>query len=380
MEKYSAYRDPGTGIQPFLYPVPPQGSNSLAIVIKPALFLIGLARTALILLFTLLYLVLVQVFCTFLIPIRPLYNLVAGTITSLILRLCLFISGLYWIPVQVVRRKRGRSVSNEKISIKAGDVIVSNWISWLEIAWLAFRFNPIFLLPVFAPESIPSLPSPGINKKTRKEAKGYVGDPPSQSSKQPKRAEIRGFTEVSFLQLINRCGLVPPRSEGNYQSLEQVRMEAKKAGRPLVIFPECTTSNGRGLLRFANVFKGESIPPKMYNIFIMCVRINPPTHFSPSISLPIPSSISVNPIPHIFSICCSLTPHELSVRFLSPSESPSSDTFIESDFSSGIANGDDALTEICAVLMSDIGRLKRTGMGWEDKSLFLEFYKGKNSR
>ena len=110
------------------------------------------------------------------------------------------------------------------------------------------------------------------------------------------------------------------------------------------------------------------------------LRINPPTNFSPSLSLPIPFHKSVNPLPHISRICSSFAPCELSIRFLAPSESPGLETFVTSDFSSSATNADDALTEICATLMSDIGRFKRTGMGWEDKSLFLDFYEGKNSK
>jgi hypothetical protein len=51
--------------------------------------------------------------------------------------------------------------------------------------------------------------------------------------------------------------------------LEEIRREAS---RPLVVFPECTTSNGRGLLRFADVFPGLSTPVKGYRLFLMCVR------------------------------------------------------------------------------------------------------------
>ena len=57
----------------------------------------------------------------------------------------------------------------------------------------------------------------------------------------------------------------------------------------------------------------------------------------------------------------------------------SSPSFILSDVLSGGISGD-VLTEVCAVLMSDLGRIKRTGMGWEDKSTFLDFYIGKTGK
>lgn len=45
----------------------------------------------------------------------------------------------------------------------------------------------------------------------------------------------------------------------------------KRANRPVVVLPECTTSNGRGLLRFSSVFQ-QRIPVKEYQVFVMCVR------------------------------------------------------------------------------------------------------------
>ena len=105
-------------------------------------------------------------------------------------------------------------------------------------------------------------------------------------------------------------------------------------------------------------------------------RIDPPTSLSPTISLSIPSS-SFNPIPHLFSISSSLLPHTISIRLLAPSDSPSSDSFNIEEIISGTKRGDDAFTEACSILMSEIGRMKRTGMGWEEKSMFLDFYRGK---
>jgi len=73
--------------------------------------------------------------------------------------------------------------------------------------------------------------------------------------------------------MITHTGRIPPQSSNDkekYESLEELR---KRARGPVVVFPECTTSNGRGLLRFANVFEHEkNIPVKGYKIFLMCIR------------------------------------------------------------------------------------------------------------
>ena len=37
-------------------------------------------------------------------------------------------------------------------------------------------------------------------------------------------------------------------------------------------------------------------------------------------------------------------------------------------------DGGDVLSEASAALMAQVGKVKRTGLGWEDKASFLEFY------
>jgi hypothetical protein len=84
------------------------------------------------------------------------------------------------------------------------------------------------------------------------------------------RVPIQGFHTVSLLKMICVTGLVPPFKglAGDARPLKSIR---KDATRPVVVFPECTTSNGRSLLRFAQVFD-ESVPVKAFNVFVMCVR------------------------------------------------------------------------------------------------------------
>ncbi len=84
------------------------------------------------------------------------------------------------------------------------------------------------------------------------------------------RVNIAGFCKVSLLQIITCTGRTPlDASSGNYSSLEEIR---SSANRPVVVFPECTTSNGRGLLRFAEVFKRYLVPVKGLKVFVMCIR------------------------------------------------------------------------------------------------------------
>lgn len=88
------------------------------------------------------------------------------------------------------------------------------------------------------------------------------------------------------------------------------------------------------------------------------------------------ASSTLNPPAHVFKLTTALVPLTMSIRLLAPSESPSSPSFLPSDFVSGLRS-EDVLSECCAALVAQIGKVKRVSMGWEDKAAFLEFYRGK---
>ncbi|KAF8505586.1 hypothetical protein F5888DRAFT_1837178 [Russula emetica] len=374
MEKYSAFRDPGTGIQPFLTPVPPLGSNAVAKIALPLSYVLGIIRTTLVVAIAAVYLVFVSGVCTILKPIPPIHRAISYVITALLSRLSLFILGVWWIPVEHISRKRGRSQgSQEPWRPGAGDLIVSNWASWIEILWLAFRFDPIFVLPV-GNEPVQQhdthleTRATGRRTGTGSAAISHPTKPLAQ------RANIAGFRKVSLLQIIMCTGRTAlDASSGNYSSLEEIR---SSANRPVVVFPECTTSNGRGLLRFAELFKYYPVPVKGFKVFVMCIRYDPPTHLSPTLSHSIPSSL--NPLPHVFSLAKTLQPLTMSVRLLPPGESPSSPAFVASEIVSSDV-GDDTLTTACSGLISQLGKMKKTNLGWEDKVLFLKLYREKQA-
>ncbi|KAI0750902.1 hypothetical protein C8Q80DRAFT_1229936 [Daedaleopsis nitida] len=381
MEKFSAFRDPGTGIQPFLKPIPPSGTDVLATVLTPISYALGVVRTLLIFALAIVYFVLERSCLLFVSsPIPPVHRVATHFFTALFARVALLLAGVYWIPVDVVARKRTRNTpKKEAWSPSAGDLIVSNWASWIEILWLAFRFNPIFLIPVCETlDLLPSTPekstpisrTPGRRTGTGSAA---ISSPTSRTPTQ--RVPIVGFRRVGLLSIISSTGhlpLIAGPSSAKPQSLEEIR---SRADRPVVVFPECTSSNGRALLRFADVFRDIKVPVMKYKVFVMCVRYDPPTAFAPTLSHSIPSSV-LNPLSHVFAVASCLAPHTLSIRLLSPSESPSSGAFLLSEFLTGGIYPDE-LAECCAALMSQIGRVKRVGMGWEDKAAFLNVYKGK---
>ncbi|KAG8947654.1 hypothetical protein FRC04_010588 [Tulasnella sp. 424] len=378
MEKFSTWRDPGTGIQPFLTPIPPaQGASQALKIYTPLGYIIGAVRTVLFAVPLALYIV-GRILGLLLTPVPPLRRVVSNIFTAISARLALVLLGLLWIPVDVVTRKKGRSTGPPGTwNPGRGDVIVSNWCSWIELLYLAFRWNPIFLLPIAEePSSTDSRPSTAQSTPGRRTGTGSAAiSTPSNASRT--RVPILGWKQASLLEMISHSGYgpLPPRKGAAAPlSLEQIRA---KADRPVVVFPECTTSNGRAVLRFADVFSNVSVPVKGFSVFLMCVRYDPPTPADPSLSHSIPSSRVPNPIPHLFTLLASPALNRtMSVRLLEPSDSPSSQTFVASDFLAPGAK--DQLGEACAQLIAQLGKFKRTTvLGWEEKSAFLEFYRQK---
>lgn len=364
MEKFSAYRDPGTGIQPFLTPVPPK-SDSLGTLLLPLRYIVGVIRTAFVLCLLIIYILLVHGLCACFKPLPWLHRPLSQILTCVIGRTALFLLGLYWIPVEYVSRKRRRGEATEWAwKPGAGDIIVSNWVSWLELVWLAVRFNPIFVVPVPGHDAPQAARPP-----TAKVQKGNTAKHAPDTS-QNRRIQIVGVRKVSLLSMILMTGHTPSHAK-TYASLDDLR---RKADRPIVVFPECTTSNGRGLLQFANLFH-QDIPVKGYQVFLICVRYESPSTLAPSATHCIPSSI-FNPLPHLFKLATALKPLTLQIRVLVSPESPSSPLFLTSEVISG--DVDDQLAEASVVLISQLGKLKRTNVGWEDKAAFLEFYHTKS--
>jgi hypothetical protein len=90
-------------------------------------------------------------------PIHPLYRFLSWLFKAVNCRMILGLAGYGWIQVDMVSKKKGsahrllccfililfnsRTQVAEKWNPRARDVIVSNWCSWAEILWLAFRYG-----------------------------------------------------------------------------------------------------------------------------------------------------------------------------------------------------------------------------------------------
>ncbi|KAI5481528.1 hypothetical protein MNV49_004285 [Pseudohyphozyma bogoriensis] len=335
VEKFSKWRDPSTGIAPFLYPLPPSGETvSLPVkLLYPFTFILAAIRTTLVAIILLLQFLVVDVLLGVCLVIPPVHALLSRAFTSVASRLVLVLLGFFWIPVESASLKRtARSSAVAASSPSKGDIIIANSSSFVDVLYLAFRYNPTFLLPVSS-----------------------TGSKTSSASS----AKITSYRRVSLFSAILASGTLPERSERG-ESLE----EASKAARgPVVLFPECTTSNNRALLKFGAVLETHNSKPSTFKTFIISFKYDLPTPLLPSAVHPYPTS----PFTSMFKMTTSPLARTLVVRKLHPAECPK--------LSSSPRNVE---MEQVGEALAGTGRWKKTtGMDWEAKAQFLEFRKSR---
>ncbi|CEP16205.1 hypothetical protein [Parasitella parasitica] len=338
MEKYSRWRDPSTGIQPFLPPVPPRTDSSLLITLSNVIHIIvgpiqGIVKLALIGLVTLLYILSVHVVGALLTPIAPLKRVWSRLFSALCLRLVLFLSGFFHIKTETVsiRKSRG-SKGAESPNIQYGDVIVANWTSYIDIIYLASRFNPVF----------------------------------TQIFTDTNKVKI-----ISLWEAIRLAGKAPeskPSSQDSVFTVQELSRKAKKGNwGPLVVFAEGTTTNGRALLKFAPVFDDYRRDQKDGNFQIMAFRYeygNMPPTFTVG-----------NQFFHFFKLCSQFH-NTLLVKSLAQGEAPCSPD--SSDASAG--SQDPTVGDLLISSLGNVSKLRKTNLSMSDKRDFISYYESRQKK
>ncbi|SCZ90944.1 BZ3500_MvSof-1268-A1-R1_Chr1-3g02407 [Microbotryum saponariae] len=367
---WTILQDPSTGIAPLVYPLPASTDAvppAVKVIVTPFKWLLGFVRTLLVVLLILAHWLLVELLMTTLRIVPPLHSILTRILSALICRTVLFLLGLAWISTETVSlRRTGRSPPSVPFTPRAGDLIVANSSSYVDVLYLAFRYalyppraysyshcdtiltpmnlnvryNPYFLLPCSSLGSKASSSSPSL---------------------------ITSYRVVSLTTALLSSGKLPERSERGMTLEEAV----SNTNRPLVWFPEATTSNNRALLKL-----GELVPPKTtggatkaFRLFLLSFNTKPKSHTSsryplptrlvPSATYPIPDS---TPLPHLFSLTSTPFTTTLHIRRLHPSESPSlSSTPRKEEM------------EVLAEMLASTGRWKRVkAIDWEMKDGFLK--------
>ncbi|KAF2154803.1 hypothetical protein K461DRAFT_275962 [Myriangium duriaei CBS 260.36] len=340
MEKYGAFRDKGSGIAPF-FPVPSEPAG----ISLPVHAFLAFVRIPLLIGVSLVYFLLFSW-----LPIGSLGKKAA-------LWCILGVPGIWWVDLQVDGVKRGSLGRNSGRLPHAGSVIASSYTSPIDALYLAAIFDPLF-------------------------TRSFPG--------------TKQVQQISLWQAMLDALLLTPKDPpilGSAHLVDVATILKENPDRCVAVFPECTTSNGRGILPFSPSIL--TVPEKR-KIFPVSLRYTPA-----DITTPVPGSY----ITFLWNLCSRPT-HTIRVRIaeatyntsLSPSLSaaskemqpvrrPSYETNFLDELQARIkqSNGNvDRIDELSAeeveVLdrigeaLARLGRVKRVGLGVEDKTKFVRVW------
>lgn len=230
MEKYSQFRDRSTGIAPFLPHTTSVSTPKLALHAVIFLFRLPLFVT---------YALVYFLFLTYL----PL----PAVVRKLLLWGMLGIPGIWWVDLQLDGVKRG-SLSQQPASRvpQPGSIVAAQFTSPVDALYLAAIFDPVFVVSY-----------PGTTRVRRVSLLGAV------------------------LQALAPVRLAPaPADRARLTTLRA--LAARHRHRVLVVFPECSTTNGKGILPFSPSL---TAAPQAAPIFPLSMRYTPQ-----DITTPVPAT------------------------------------------------------------------------------------------
>ncbi|KAG0140481.1 hypothetical protein CROQUDRAFT_53187 [Cronartium quercuum f. sp. fusiforme G11] len=337
-QKFSKWRDGKAGVAPFVYPPPPLSSSSY-----PSWPLYGLAtlRTSFLIMLALIYVLIDQTLAVVLVTSPKAMKRLSFLMTCMICRIALYLLGFTRLPADAPFT-RHRSIREPKTQVEAGDVVVINWSSYVDIIYLAHIYDPIFILP-------------------------------SPSSRSQDELTIDGFSARSLLHLITTAGHPPsPLPNDKLKTLSEWVDTGRKSGQAVVVLPEATTSNNRAILRFVKLTAElRGVHSRDIRFFCLGLKHDNPTQFRPSITSPIPSRFSN--LANIFhaNLCPILlptfSPRSLTLRY------PKSGPIVVT----GASQERDVFEECAETLLMVCKMKQTTGIGWSDKAGFLSYVEGR---
>lgn len=338
MEKYTQFRDKGTAIAPFL-PVPTPATSPLWTPVHIALFLI---RLPIVVALLILYFVALD------------WVPVGQFIKKCVLWLLLLVSGVWWVDLQVDTIKRGGLADQPKLIPQPGTIIASSFTSPLDALYLGATFSPIF-------------------------TRSYPG--------------WRDVEPISLFRAIMLAFTPPALQPSNPDKLVSLKKLQEQFPRSILcVFPETTTTNGRGVLPFSPSLLTADSKTK---IFPVNVRYTPA-----DITTPVPG----NYIAWLWKLL-SRTKHSMRVRvamsvYNNPLVSRPADPVAESlshtgydtnifenlnsraaaadvgEGSSrlGVTEDEQAVLDRVGEDLARMGRIKRVGLGVREKIEFVKLW------
>ncbi|KAK9432269.1 hypothetical protein V1505DRAFT_365973 [Lipomyces doorenjongii] len=308
MEKFSQWRDKGTGIAPFL-PHPSSTFASTALVSSPVP--VRLANVVLGVISSIVKIPLAMALGTLhfgiISPIVPSYP-----VRRVSARLLLTILGVWYWNIGIDGARRSVSRKNPSNPPKAGDIIISNFLSPLDALVYSVVVDPIFVIPT------------------------YTG-------------EIMVYTLLGAI--LSALDLPVAASSSTPPTLAEIQAKALASQKVIVVFNEATPTNGRALLPPAidQIPDGANYIGSKCRIFPSLIKYSPP-----DITTPIPPRSLLH---YLCRVVCRWKAWSVRVRIAEPLDVSSKNVIIS------------AFDEICR-----IGRIKRVGEDLRASSK-LDFFK-----
>ncbi|SJX63901.1 uncharacterized protein SRS1_14603 [Sporisorium reilianum f. sp. reilianum] len=340
-EKFSKFRDPGTGIQVFLTPVVASPSSStLASVLLPVFAVLGVVRA------------LVGGVCW------ALYVLFgwAG-----FLRGVLFALGFVRLGVEEVS-----SSSRRRGAASKGELVVANHSSWIDLLVLAWVYPGLrFVVPVIE-QSAAATPSEAAKKRGAPKANAMSANtrivtPASTAS--TAAPAIVGYTLLTLPAALRFVGNLPPTRAllpSSTRILPTLAAALSSSSQALAFFPELVTSNNRALLHITTL---PASAPTTAKCNVMTLKYSAPTQTSVS------AVYTVGQPTH------SIAAHLARILFAS---SPVRGVSVKRTDVSALDS--EAWGEHVVAVMSGMARLKQTSIAWWSKREFLAMVSARSKR
>ncbi|KAJ2399692.1 Vacuolar protein sorting protein vps66 [Coemansia sp. RSA 2559] len=338
MEKYSKWRDQGTGIQPFLQPVPVRSEQQgvKALLNKAKRYIIGpvVATVRLALLGALAVVDTATAAVGALVVVPSIRRVWTRCTRSVWARVALLALGFYSVDTKTVSLQKGRRDTRKKNAtrkaersggVRSGDIIVANHASYVDVLYLVAKYAPVFV---------------ELDNAT------MCARPISLW------AALRAPAQMTPALLQAK----------DARPLKSITEEARLGSRgPVVVFPENATTNGRALLQLLPIFGEYANLDEKANIHVVAFKY-PFQSFSPAYSVG-------NQAAHLFGLCCQVY-NSITVRVLDSEEAPRvADSPMFSDSSEPMDIDEDVAEKLL-----QLSRLRMTKMTAMDKRDFLAFY------
>ncbi|KAJ1657988.1 Lysophosphatidic acid:oleoyl-CoA acyltransferase 1 [Dispira simplex] len=261
-------------------------------------------------------------------------RMVRQILVGLLLRIILFLLGYHFIHHETVTLKKGRVTSSDGTdTVRYGDLILANHVSYIDVLYLYAKYDPVFVRQ-----------DPTID--------------------QPER-----FSIISFREAFWGCTACPMNiAKDTSTALSALTQEARRtASGPVVLFIEGTTSNGRALLHPLETFRTreDADPAARLHLLLFKYSLTYPSPVFPVGNLPW----------HLLRQCCQFA-NPLQVKQLNQHETPKMveiGAALRGKAPSG--SGETDMNTQIAQLLANMGRLRITKLGIREKSTFLEYYK-----